>query len=59
MEVLLLVTGLDESSGQTVTSRTSYVSAEIMVDRQHSDIYRRDDAGNVLGIDLDRFDSLA
>lgn len=59
VEVLVLVTGLDESSGQTVTSRTSYVFAEIMVDRQHSDIYRRDAAGNVLGIDLERFDALA
>jgi inward rectifier potassium channel len=58
VEILVLVTGLDESSGQTVTSRTSYVAAEIMVDRQHSDIYRRDDAGNILGIELDRFDSV-
>lgn len=42
VEILVLITALDESSGQTVTSRTSYVSAEIIADRQHCDVYRRE-----------------
>jgi inward rectifier potassium channel len=57
-EILVLITGMDESAGQSVNSRTSYIAAEILFDRQHSDLYRRDDSGNVIGLDMNQFDTL-
>lgn len=55
-EILLTVTGLEETTSQTVHARTSYMPDEIQWDRRFTDISTTDDAGN-RAIDYTRFHS--
>ncbi len=53
-ELLVTVTGLEETMGQTVHARTSYLPDEIRIGAHYSDIFSQDDTGR-RSIDYSRF----
>ncbi len=53
-EILVTVTGLEETTSQNVHARTSYLANEIHWDRRFTDIFATDEAGNRV-IDYSRF----
>lgn len=53
-EVLILLTGTDETSSQTVHSRSSYKSEEIVWNASFATIFRRSDEDGILGMDVRR-----
>lgn len=53
-EILILLTGTDETSSQTVHSRSSYKAAEIIWNANFASIFRRSDKEGILGMDLGR-----
>lgn len=53
-EVLVTVTGLDETMSQTIHARTSYASSEILFGHRFADIFGNTDDGR-LAIDYSRF----
>ncbi len=55
IELLVTVTGLEETLGQTVHARASYVAAEILIGRRYVDIFGLTDDGR-RGIDYSKFD---
>ena len=55
-EVLVLIKGVDEGSGQVVYARTSYTSQEIEFDACYRDMFKRDPSGRVISLDMTRFD---
>jgi len=57
-EILVLLTGMDDSSAQTINARTSYVSTEMAFQQRYADMFVRDGAGAIVGIDLQRFDEV-
>ncbi len=57
-EVLILVTGTDETSSQTVHSRSSYKSDEIIWNASFSTIFRRSDKDGIMGMDVSRLHDL-
>jgi len=57
-ELLVVIKGVDEGSGQVVYARTSYTSDEIEFDGSFEDMYERDMSGRVLRVDMSRFDKV-
>ena len=53
-EILILLTGIDETFSQTVQARSSYKPEEIVWEARFTDIYRRPRAGGVLSVDIGR-----
>ncbi len=58
-EVLITLTGIDETSSQTVHSRTSYTADEFAWSAQFENIYERTSSGNPSAIDISRIDEFA
>ena len=52
-EVLILVSGMDETSSQTVHARTSYRAEEVVWNARFADMFLRGDLG-LLGVDMRR-----
>lgn len=55
-ELLVLIKGIDEDSGQVIYSRTSYTAQEIKFGACYQDMFRRDTSGRVVEVDMSRFD---
>lgn len=53
-EILILLTGTDETSSQIVHSRSSYKADEIVWNARFSNIFMRTREGGVMGMDLSR-----
>lgn len=53
-EVLILLTGIDETSSQTVHSRSSYKADEIIWNAVFGTVFRRDERLGILGMDIRR-----
>ncbi len=53
-EVLILLTGIDETSSQTVHSRSSYKADEIIWNAVFGSVFRRDERLGILGMDIRR-----
>ncbi len=53
-EVLILLTGIDETSSQTVHSRSSYKADEIVWNAVFGTVFRRDERLGILGMDIKR-----
>jgi inward rectifier potassium channel len=53
-EILILLTGTDETSSQIVHSRSSYKADEIIWNARFSNIFMRTRDGGVMGMDLSR-----
>jgi len=53
-ELLVLLSGLDETFSQAVHSRTSYKAGEIVWGERFADIFERDAAGNPVAVDVHR-----
>ena len=53
-EILILLTGTDETSSQTVHSRSSYKPAEIVWNANFASIFRRSDKEGIMGMDVSR-----
>ena len=56
-EILVTVTGLDETMSQTVHARTSYVMEEVLFGKRFSDMFAYTSDGRLV-IDYDRFDEV-
>lgn len=54
VEILIMLTGVDETFSQTVMSRSSYKADEIAWGVRFSDIFEGQSPGHLLGIDLRR-----
>ena len=57
-EILVLLRGIDETFSQLVHTRSSYKADEIVWNAKFSDIFLRDEAGAILGIDLGRLSEI-
>jgi inward rectifier potassium channel len=53
-EILILLTGTDETSSQVVHSRSSYKADEVVWNAKFSNIFMRTREGGVMGMDLSR-----
>lgn len=53
-EVLILLTGIDETFSQTVQARSSYKAHEVVWNARFADIYRRPRDGGTLSVDIGR-----
>jgi inward rectifier potassium channel len=53
-EILILLTGIDETFSQTVQARSSYKAHEIVWNARFKDIYRRPRQGGTLSVDVGR-----
>jgi inward rectifier potassium channel len=53
-EILILLTGIDETFSQTVQARSSYKADEIVWNAKFTDIYRRPRDGKSLSVDISR-----
>ncbi|HZE19249.1 MAG TPA: ion channel [Candidatus Angelobacter sp.] len=51
-EVLILLTGIDETFSQTVQARSSYRAEEVVWGARFRDVFRRSREGRVLAVDL-------
>jgi len=51
-EILILLTGTDETSSQTVHSRSSYKADEIVWNASFATIFRRSEKDGILGMDV-------
>jgi len=54
LEILVTLTGIDETEARTAHMRTSFVAEEIEWDVRFADIFERGPAGNPLSIDVSR-----
>ncbi len=54
-EFLILLTGIDETFSQTVHARSSYRADEIIWNARFSNMYVHGDHGQVLSVDMERF----
>ncbi len=57
-EVLVLLTGIDETFSQTVHARSSYRADEIVWNARFGDVFRHPDGRGTLGIDMTRIDAI-
>ena len=57
-EFLVLLTAIDETFSQTVHSRSSYGSAEVIWGARFAPIFQNDAAAKALRVDLDRFHAI-
>jgi len=53
-EILILLTGIDETFSQTVQARSSYKPDEMVWNARFTDIYRRPRGGGLLSVDVGR-----
>ena len=53
-EILILLTGIDETFSQTVQARSSYKPDEIVWNAKYTDIYQRPRGGGLLSVDIAR-----
>lgn len=53
-EILILLTGIDETASQTVHSRSSYKADEIIWNATFASIFRRSEKYGILGMDISR-----
>ena len=51
-EILILLTGIDETFSQTVQARSSYKAEEIVWGARFQDVFRRSREGGVLAVDV-------
>jgi len=56
-EFLILLTGTDETFSQTFHARSSYRADEVVWGARFVNLYKYDDDGHILGVDMDRFHS--
>jgi len=56
-EFLILLTGIDETFSQTVHARSSYRAEEVAWGAKFVNVYKYDQHGHILGVDMDRFHS--
>ena len=56
-EFLILLTGTEETFSQTVHARSSYRADEVVWGARFVNLYKYDDDGHILGVDMDRFHS--
>jgi inward rectifier potassium channel len=56
-EFLILLTGIDETFSQTVHARSSYSAEEVIWGGKFVNIYKYDEHGHIVGVDMDRFHS--
>ena len=56
-EFLILLTGIDETFSQTVHARSSYRAEEVVWGAKFVNVYKYDQHGHILGVDMDRFHS--
>ncbi|HXL15225.1 MAG TPA: ion channel [Methylomirabilota bacterium] len=57
-EILILLTGIDETFSQTVQARSSYKPQEIVWNARFTDIYRRPRDGGLLSVDVGRINEI-
>lgn len=57
-EFLILLTGIDETFSQTVHARSSYRGDELVWNAKFRSMYLHDDQGEILGIDMERFNTI-
>ena len=57
-ELLVMIQGVDEGSGQVIFARTSYTSEEIGFGACFEDMFKRDPSGRVMSVDMERFDKV-
>lgn len=57
-ELLVLLTGIDETFSQTVHARSSYRAEEIVWGARFGDVFRHPDGSGNLGIDMTRIDAV-
>ena len=57
-EVMVSLTGMDETFSQTINSRFSYTAAELMIGRRFADIVRRESDGSIR-LELSKLHDLA
>jgi inward rectifier potassium channel len=57
-EIMILLTGTDETSSQTVHSRSSYKADEVVWNTKFSNIFMRTREGGVIGMDVSRIHDL-
>jgi inward rectifier potassium channel len=53
-EILILLTGTDETLSQTVHSRSSYKADEIVWGAKFANMFMRTEADGIIGMNLDR-----
>ena len=53
-ELLVLLTGTDETVSQTVHSRSSYQAKEIIWGAKFANMFMRDEVEGIMGMDLNR-----
>ena len=58
-EILILLTGTDETSSQTVHSRSSYKAEEIIWNASFAPIFRRSREDGILGMDVSRIHDIS
>lgn len=58
-EILILLTGTDETSSQTVHSRSSYKAEEIVWNATFAPIFKRSHEDGILGMDVGRIHDIA
>lgn len=56
-EFLILLTGIDETFSQTVHARSSYRAEEVIWGGKFVNVYKYDEHGHIVGVDMDRFHS--
>jgi len=56
-EFLILLTGVDETFSQPVHARSSYRAEELVWGAKFVNVYKYDEFGHILGVDMDRFHS--
>lgn len=57
-EIMILLTGTDETSSQIVHSRSSYKATEVIWNAKFSNIFMRTREGGVIGMDLSRINDI-
>jgi inward rectifier potassium channel len=58
-EILILLTGIDETFAQTVQARSSYKADEIVWGARFKDVFRRSRDGSVLAVDVAKLHDIA
>lgn len=57
-EIMILLTGTDETSSQIVHSRSSYKASEVIWNAKFSNIFMRTREGGVIGMDVSRINDI-
>lgn len=57
-EIMILLTGTDETSSQTVHSRSSYKADEIIWNASFASIFRHNEKDGIMGMDIGKLDNI-